>query len=264
MTDRIRRMKEALKVDKYPFCAEKAKYVIESWRQNEGLPSILRRAKATAHYLDNRTIYIDDDELICGNVAAKPMGMEASVWGPFWDDEELDSILEGSYLVRFAYEGDGNVSLPLEEGQMIVEGGSLTLIELEAAERTGRVAVATGREGLEGGFSLKEEETGAVFGPYAFDEEGRAVSALLGEGQYELELSLPESALLREAVLRAKRADVVVMACGISARIEGEEGELAQIQLPGTRAAKAAMEELKARVPQASFSAPEKKEAHPE
>lgn len=46
--------------------------------------------------------------------------------------------------------------------------------------------------------------------------------------------------------------------------IEGEEGELAQIQLPGTRAAKAAMEELKARVPQASFSAPEKKEAHPE
>ena len=46
--------------------------------------------------------------------------------------------------------------------------------------------------------------------------------------------------------------------------IEGEEGELAQIQLLGTRAAKAAMEELKARVPQASFSAPEKKEAHPE
>lgn len=99
MTDRIQRMKDALKVDKYPFCAEKAKYVIESWRQNEGLPSILRRAKATAHYLDNRTIYIDDDELICGNVAARPMGMEASVWGPFWDDEELDSILEGSYTI---------------------------------------------------------------------------------------------------------------------------------------------------------------------
>lgn len=99
MTERIKRMQEALKVDKYPFCAEKAKYVIESWRCNEGLPSILRRAKATANYLDKRTIYIDDDELICGNVAAKPMGLEASCWGPFWDDEDLDIILEGNYTI---------------------------------------------------------------------------------------------------------------------------------------------------------------------
>lgn len=29
-TERIKRMQEALKVDKFPFCAEKAKYVIES------------------------------------------------------------------------------------------------------------------------------------------------------------------------------------------------------------------------------------------
>ena len=34
-----------------------------------------------------------------------------------------------------------------------------------------------------------------------------------------------EQALLREAVLRAKRADVVVMAMGISPRVEGEEGD---------------------------------------
>ncbi len=99
-TERIKRMQEALKVDSFPFCAEKPKLVIESWRQNEGLPSILRRAKATAHYLDNRTIYIDDDELICGNCASKPMGLEASCWGPFWDDEDLDSILEsGTYTI---------------------------------------------------------------------------------------------------------------------------------------------------------------------
>ena len=31
MTDRIKRMQAALKVDKFPFCAEKAKLVIESW-----------------------------------------------------------------------------------------------------------------------------------------------------------------------------------------------------------------------------------------
>ena len=95
MTDRISRMKEKLNVDTYPICAEKARYVIEAWRSHEGLPAILQKAYATANYLDKRTIYIDDDELIAGNVASKPMGMEASVWGPFWDDNDLDTMLEG-------------------------------------------------------------------------------------------------------------------------------------------------------------------------
>ncbi len=44
-----------------------------------------------------------------------------------------------------------------------------------------------------------------------------------------------ESALLREAVVRAKRADVVVMACGISARIEGEEGDACESFAGGDR-----------------------------
>ena len=99
MTDRIKRMQEALKVDKFPLCGEKAKLVIESWKKHEGLPSILSRAHATADYLDNRTIYVDEDELIVGNVASKPMGLEASCWGPFWDDDDLDSILEGNYTI---------------------------------------------------------------------------------------------------------------------------------------------------------------------
>lgn len=58
----------------------------------------MRRAKATANYLDKRTIYIDDDELICGNCPAKPWDW-ASCWGPFWDDKDLDSILEGNYTI---------------------------------------------------------------------------------------------------------------------------------------------------------------------
>ena len=99
VTDRITRMKKRLDVEKYPICAEKARYVIESWRQHEGLPSVLQRAYATANYLDKRTIYIDDDELICGNVASKPMGMEASVWGPLWDDDDLNNLLNGGQFV---------------------------------------------------------------------------------------------------------------------------------------------------------------------
>ena len=99
MTDRIKRMQDALKVDKFPFCAEKHKLVVESLKKHEGLPNILARAHATADYLDKRTLYVDDDELIVGNVASKPMGLEASCWGPFWDDEDLDFILEGNYTI---------------------------------------------------------------------------------------------------------------------------------------------------------------------
>lgn len=39
----------------------------------------------------------------------------------------------------------------------------------------------------------------------------------------------------------------------------GDEGELAQIQLPGTRAAVALMEELEERIPEAEFGRPEEK-----
>lgn len=39
----------------------------------------------------------------------------------------------------------------------------------------------------------------------------------------------------------------------------GDEGELAQVQLPGTRAAKILMEELKSRIPDASFTCPDKR-----
>lgn len=39
----------------------------------------------------------------------------------------------------------------------------------------------------------------------------------------------------------------------------GEEGELAQIQLPGTRAAKLLMEELETLIPEAEFGKPEEK-----
>lgn len=39
----------------------------------------------------------------------------------------------------------------------------------------------------------------------------------------------------------------------------GEEGELAQIQLPGTRAAKILMEELERLIPEAEFGRPEEK-----
>ncbi len=77
---------------RYPLCVEKAQIVLESFKQTEGEPQILRRAKAVGHFLDHRTIFIEDDELIVGNPASKPMGMEAGSLGPTWPNEELAKL----------------------------------------------------------------------------------------------------------------------------------------------------------------------------
>ncbi len=96
---RIEKLRRALQVQKYPLCIEKARLVIESYRATEGEPQILRRAKATAHYLDHKTIFIEDGELIIGNVASKPMGMEAGSLGPTWSPEDLDDLKQTTFEI---------------------------------------------------------------------------------------------------------------------------------------------------------------------
>ena len=78
---------------KFVFCAEKYRLVIDSWQKNQGLTPVLKRAQLTADYFDGRTLYVDPDELIVGNFASKPMGMEAAVNGPTWPDDDLDALV---------------------------------------------------------------------------------------------------------------------------------------------------------------------------
>jgi formate C-acetyltransferase len=65
----------------------------ESHRQTEGEPVIIRRAKATAHILDNVAISIRDDELIAGNRTIKPRaGIMSPEMDPYWLLKELDQF----------------------------------------------------------------------------------------------------------------------------------------------------------------------------
>jgi len=104
MTDRVKRRLESLKVDAFPICTEKLAIVMKTYQDNAGKPVIIQRALAQANYLDSKTIFIEPDELIIGNFAAKPMGMEASLLGPTWPDDDLDSLLS-----------EGMVSLDAED-----------------------------------------------------------------------------------------------------------------------------------------------------
>jgi len=86
-------------VNRYQICAEKARLIVESLQRTEGEPQIVRRAKATAYYLDNRTIFIEDDELIVGNVASRPMGMEAGSMGPAWPEEDIKDLRKSALFI---------------------------------------------------------------------------------------------------------------------------------------------------------------------
>lgn len=89
MNARVTALKARLKCDRYPICIEKYLLVLESLRRSEDVPEVFRRALATAHYLDHRTVFIEDGELIVGNVASRPMGLEADPDGPTWTCEEM-------------------------------------------------------------------------------------------------------------------------------------------------------------------------------
>jgi pyruvate formate-lyase/glycerol dehydratase family glycyl radical enzyme len=97
MNARITRLVESIKVDRYPLCIEKSRLMTESFRKTDGQPMILRRAKALAHTLDNITIFIEDGQLIAGNAASKPMGLEFDFYAGLWSQDEIEGLKEAGY-----------------------------------------------------------------------------------------------------------------------------------------------------------------------
>ena len=87
MNQRVKKLEEGLRVDRYPISCEKARLITESFKQTEGEPQIIRRAKALAHVLDRMKIFIEDGELIVGNASSKPMGVEVDFDYGIWSRE---------------------------------------------------------------------------------------------------------------------------------------------------------------------------------
>lgn len=94
---RIGRLRSQIEVDSYPLCIEKSRLLTESFKSTEGQPQIIRRARALAHVLDNITIFLEEDQLIAGNAASKPMGLEIDFYAGLWPREELDGLRESGF-----------------------------------------------------------------------------------------------------------------------------------------------------------------------
>jgi len=99
VNQRIEKLKKAIHPQEYPLCIEKARLVTESFKQTEGKPQIIRRAMVLANILDNVTIFIEDGELIVGNAASKPMGLEFDYYYGTWSKEEIDALKKEGYTI---------------------------------------------------------------------------------------------------------------------------------------------------------------------
>jgi pyruvate formate-lyase/glycerol dehydratase family glycyl radical enzyme len=99
VNQRIQKLGKRLHVEKYPLSIEKIRLVTETFRQTEGEPQILRRAKALANVLDNITVFIEDGELVVGNTASKPMALEVDYDYGTWSQEEIDGLKEEGYVI---------------------------------------------------------------------------------------------------------------------------------------------------------------------
>ncbi|MBR0090289.1 MAG: hypothetical protein IJP92_01135 [Lachnospiraceae bacterium] len=94
VTDRIKRMKERYlwTNDNWTVCTEKARIVTEGFLKYNGWPTIIQRAKAFADYLDQRTIFIQDDELLVGYQSGRPSSCELCCNAGPWRGEEMEKV----------------------------------------------------------------------------------------------------------------------------------------------------------------------------
>ncbi|RJX26976.1 MAG: formate C-acetyltransferase [Dethiobacter sp.] len=120
MNERIAKLKSNLQLESFPLCIEKFKLITQSLEETEGQPEILRRAKSLARVLDKITIFIEDGELIVGNAASKPMGLEIDHdYGP-WSEEEIASLKDEGYTISAEEEAELKVLNSYYKGKSLV------------------------------------------------------------------------------------------------------------------------------------------------
>ncbi|AOT69821.1 pyruvate formate lyase family protein [Geosporobacter ferrireducens] len=99
MNDRVKRMKDRLRINRYPLCIEKFRIANETLEVTEGMPQIIRRAKIHANVLENITIFIEEDDLIAGAGASKPFGLEIDYEYGIWTPDEVEALKSEVYTI---------------------------------------------------------------------------------------------------------------------------------------------------------------------
>lgn len=92
-TDRISRLVEHLFAKLPEIEAARAELITESYRETEGQPIVMRRAKAFSHILENIPIIIRPEELVVGSSTIAPRGCQTYPEFSYeWLEAEFDTV----------------------------------------------------------------------------------------------------------------------------------------------------------------------------
>jgi formate C-acetyltransferase len=92
MTERVKRLKSKIITSGQHIGIEKFKIIVASEKQCTGYPAILRRGITLKNVLERMPIFILPDELIVGNPASRPWGLEIEAGLGRWDKDEVDAL----------------------------------------------------------------------------------------------------------------------------------------------------------------------------
>ena len=99
MYERIERIKKRVVIDHYPICIQKFKITLEAREKYKNLPVMVQRGKILEAVAKKMPIAINEDELIVGIAASKPMGVEIDPDYGVWEQDEIDSLKEDGFLI---------------------------------------------------------------------------------------------------------------------------------------------------------------------
>lgn len=92
-TQRTEKLKQAYMEHRPNICAERSMLVTDSYKETEALPPVLRQAIAFDKVLSEMPLWIQDGELIVGNIASKPRGVFLfPEYDNTWLELEMDTI----------------------------------------------------------------------------------------------------------------------------------------------------------------------------
>ena len=111
LSERIKRLRERQRTTTPTICLDRARLVTKYYSQVSNEPMVLHRAKFFKYFLENRTIFIDEDSLLAGHTASRLVGCPVFVDVLSWLSDEIERgtqgfglQVEGAYLWRL-YKG---------------------------------------------------------------------------------------------------------------------------------------------------------------
>lgn len=99
MSERTQRMREQIRLDRNPISICKYRITVNTTLQNLSDPPAMLQAKILRNIAYEMPIFIGESELLVGNGAAIPHGVEVSSGNGMWDQEEIDYLKEDGYTI---------------------------------------------------------------------------------------------------------------------------------------------------------------------